>query len=132
MPKVPNATVTPPKKGRGGRSSIRQQEIMDALEALRDGEGVLVEDDMGNKFMCIALDGTKVPTLRSARAAFYNLRWKYHPKSGGDPERFASLFGESRGTVRIEEQNGEILIFVPATYVQKRVAATKRAEKVAV
>lgn len=117
MPKAPTTEITPPKRARGGRTSVRQRELLETLEALKSGEGTVVEDDAGNKFLCLALDETKVPNIRAARAAFYNLRWRY---KSGDPEMFKALFGETRGTVRIEEQGGEILVFVPASYARKK------------
>lgn len=139
MPRVPKGQVKPPRPRAAGRVSVRQKEVLEALEALKAGKGRTLEDEEGNKYLYIALDRDKVETVNQAKSALYNLRWKFNPKNaktGGDEAMFNRFFGKDagRGAIRIEEQNSEILVFVPISYAEKRVAAKKerRGEKVEV
>lgn len=134
MPKVPQeGAVTPPKR-RGGRVSIRQQEVLEALEMLKKGEGSLVESEDGVKYLCIALDPSKVETVAQAKSALYNLRWKLNPKNpktAGDAELYEYFFSKEfgRGAVKVEEQSGEILLFVPLSFAAQTITAKKKKEK---
>jgi hypothetical protein len=128
MPKLPKGRVQPPKPRVAGRISVRQQEVLEALEALKAGKGRVIEDDHGNRYCYIGLDQERVETIEQARSALYNLRWKLNPrnpKTGGDPSQFQRYFGGGRGAIRIEEQNGMLLMFVPYDFVEQRVVAKK-------
>ncbi len=114
MPTTPERVAPPSPRRR--RTSARQAEIMEALEWLAQGRGVEVGD-----YLALALDRSRVGGLSQARAALANMRWALNPnnkKSGrADSDKFGRLFAAAgRGGIRIEEQDGEILIFVPKSY----------------
>ncbi len=129
MPKTAVGTLKAPEPIGRRRVSPRQEEILEALAWLREGKGTVVESDRG-PYLVVALDNEKVGSLRQARIALANARWACHPSNARSsrrmsPEEYERVFGAAgRGGIRIEEQDGQLLMFVPAAYAEGGVRST--------
>jgi len=126
MPKATKGATAPPERN-AGRKSIRQAEVLEALEMLKTGQGEVVKDKKDREFLVLELDMGKVEDFSKAKAALYNLRWRFNPKNkttGGDEAEFERLFSSAgHGGVKIYESNDKVYLSAPTSYASGKAPA---------
>lgn len=127
MPRKPESVKAP--TGRQARQSAIQNEILEALEMLKSGEGSSV-----NGFLVLELEHAK--NVGAARSAVSNVRWKFNPdnkesKAQDQSGVFDRLF-KSAGRGAIQVYAGEqdaVLIAVPESYAKATASAPATTER---